>query len=979
MIVQEAVEIAVPTFVYKGSGAPIPSAFIYLDLPLTDGFHLDYEVYTNQAGKPLPLGADVPAEASTNFQRILFKDIEGKVVTWNVYYAFKRLTAEEKNAIKPEECFRVPAAPTMELPPHTLDLELGDWDKLFADVGTVRGKKERLATLGFYYGPMNDDDDDAWKHAKAHFLAVGDGATAYKAADLDAKLQEAVKTRLIEATKMAGDEIVPFKIPGGFCFRTSDQFTNRKKSEEELPVLSTAVSTVPLVVTLKRPVPDKVAPGYRMVPAKKAKVAFRLVAAVAGTAAQQLANYLGAGLRSSANAKPPDDQKRKDRAHDPKSNPKVYITAHLQAEAPASSPQRYNLHRKYGGLRGQPVEKLFRLGDVAGWPWKGAKSARAGFVEAETDDQGKAGVLLTPSMLAGDIYRVRACIDPIPARNDGLAGKARKFPLQRPFAPLQIWRVIRLTHYLQKPANGTPKEMAWEIGKTVGNVDLGRIATEYKKAFNEVVLEANAPRALPKDVYKKALEDALADPAVVAAGKGFDLSKLLVRGDAAYDGEPDFFTFRSSMDYNKDVYFWKRVKESDKNGYWLKLDAVASAMTGPFLKSVVAQLERSSSAFVLMQSLSGDNVSNCTVGHAFLYDKDPLKSTKSNADSDTPFNDLTQRRLDYGGIDAIHAKVTFPDGKVRAHGFTLGTADATFEKLMEWLKTKMGATDVKMKKGKLIVTFDKNIATFTLGDPKFGHPRFAVSGATATSVHAYRTGARETKASDDLNWLVHNKGETWYDGDEEVVVKWTNRADAADEKTVRFKYGASHDGTTIADLVKKIDSKKADIGVDEVRFATSGTVKDVDLSGRIVLVQDTWNRNWMRHWYSFRLRRGKDDPFHVKFTWDSGSATTSGVAVEFRGAYLWYGSEVYAGGQRPNDAPGQNFSGFCYPMESNAIHELTHVLFTRHQYAGDHNPTHHDDEDICVMGYEPCTGDLCGRCIGWLRGWDYKKLENVGA
>ncbi len=112
---------------------------------------------------------------------------------------------------------------------------------------------------------------------------------------------------------------------------------------------------------------------------------------------------------------------------------------------------------------------------------------------------------------------------------------------------------------------------------------------------------------------------------------------------------------------------------------------------------------------------------------------------------------------------------------------------------------------------------------------------------------------------------------------------------------------------------------------------------------------------------------------------------TSGVADGGRAAALFYSDGTYRG------------ADFCYSVTANAGHELGHVLTRQHQ---DPNPggdvNHHQsqanpagapnvaaavpaagppggDRDVgdctCLMGYQGCFGEYCGRCVLALRGW----------
>jgi hypothetical protein len=101
----------------------------------------------------------------------------------------------------------------------------------------------------------------------------------------------------------------------------------------------------------------------------------------------------------------------------------------------------------------------------------------------------------------------------------------------------------------------------------------------------------------------------------------------------------------------------------------------------------------------------------------------------------------------------------------------------------------------------------------------------------------------------------------------------------------------------------------------------------------------------------------------------SWRATTSGVAVRFRGCFVWYPDGIYN-------------TTMPYRLTQNTMHEMGHVLYLRHHHtagalgteAGGF-PANHDTEDWCLMGYlSLTTNDYCGKCLMKLRGWNEAAL-----
>jgi hypothetical protein len=118
----------------------------------------------------------------------------------------------------------------------------------------------------------------------------------------------------------------------------------------------------------------------------------------------------------------------------------------------------------------------------------------------------------------------------------------------------------------------------------------------------------------------------------------------------------------------------------------------------------------------------------------------------------------------------------------------------------------------------------------------------------------------------------------------------------------------------------------------------------------------------------------------------------SGIATKERACAVFGGSLVYA--------------NWCYMPDGytkNALHEMGHTLYLRHQFTGNElvpgvsNWLHaganfredHDSKttvvvpstipppvvyDRCLMGYLPCEGAFCGKCHLKIRGWDISQM-----
>jgi hypothetical protein len=94
----------------------------------------------------------------------------------------------------------------------------------------------------------------------------------------------------------------------------------------------------------------------------------------------------------------------------------------------------------------------------------------------------------------------------------------------------------------------------------------------------------------------------------------------------------------------------------------------------------------------------------------------------------------------------------------------------------------------------------------------------------------------------------------------------------------------------------------------------------------------------------------------------------SGWGADYRACCVWLGSPAY---------PPRS-TALTYNLTSNSIHELGHTLFRPHARSrpghtegGGANTGAHDPvaDCLCVMSYDTCVGQFCGRCLLIFRGW----------
>ncbi len=70
------------------------------------------------------------------------------------------------------------------------------------------------------------------------------------------------------------------------------------------------------------------------------------------------------------------------------------------------------------------------------------------------------------------------------------------------------------------------------------------------------------------------------------------------------------------------------------------------------------------------------------------------------------------------------------------------------------------------------------------------------------------------------------------------------------------------------------------------------------------------------------------------------------------------------------------------------MHEMGHVLFLNHapnllsgtdKQPAEYKPNEHNEEEACIMSYDPNENGLCGLCILKLSGWDDTKINKDGS
>ena len=116
----------------------------------------------------------------------------------------------------------------------------------------------------------------------------------------------------------------------------------------------------------------------------------------------------------------------------------------------------------------------------------------------------------------------------------------------------------------------------------------------------------------------------------------------------------------------------------------------------------------------------------------------------------------------------------------------------------------------------------------------------------------------------------------------------------------------------------------------------------------------------------------------------------SGLALEYRGAFLWYGAATYVTDMASPFAASHN-GNFPYSFTCNVCHELGHVVFRAHapghdpgeDDAGGAKAANHDKNtptdnnlSVCIMSYQTCEGEYCGKCLLSFRGWNMAQIAS---
>ena len=354
-----------------------------------------------------------------------------------------------------------------------ITMELGDLDAVFASANTVQGKKQRLQALGYYYEPLNAAAPNSATEAYTRCLEIWrkrreekTGRTIKTAAEIAKELPLHVREFIVDRGRLpasGGERRV--RVPGALTFSATNDLGDggvadgtalasiRFNDEGALWTANPTLGNIPLVATVQKKVKG------RWQPANGESVHFQLIPPFHDAPAHELDDVNALRNTSIRPASPPAPPGRGVAAGPAiAAGPRQFLTNAVNHSFAAADPQRYNAHQSRGGKRGMPVlNNVFGALPAAGFPGMTAPAAspapRTDAVFVQTNAQGKAGVLFTPSRMGGDRYRMRIFLDP----NGGLPSNGTEADaVVHETGRFVVWKHVMWWNYLPKPAPSFP-------------------------------------------------------------------------------------------------------------------------------------------------------------------------------------------------------------------------------------------------------------------------------------------------------------------------------------------------------------------------------------------------------------------------------------------------------------------------------------------------------------------------------------------
>jgi hypothetical protein len=414
-----------------------------------------------------------------------------------------------------------------EPPTYTLSVEYGDFDALFNDVSTVRGRQERMQAVGFYYGAVDDDEGSITRRCSRHLRdelghSVGHTLTDEEFTEqFNRRIRCTVRKSdgsLEPETDFTSDARVVF--PGTFCFRRVAQLgdspeRHRFNSEQTAWNGNRGLGKIPLIARVTNTATGDAVAGMR--------VCFEFIPAF-DPPRGQLA-YLSHVSSESEST----------------SSPREYIRGKLHHSSHAA--YGYNCPSSKGGKTPDDVlGHLIAQGEVPGFPYQAGNEGRPNNFSAtvDTDDSGAAGIVLLPSRMAGDCYKLKVRV--IIEGREPIASEIITSGI------LTIWRNLRISRIIHKrPQAGFAGEpmLDAEMMGALGSIQPSTMRTEYTKAFH--LLEVDHSAAHPVNMTERSYHSALAFAKRHASNPAhFDLDALILNEF----NSPYLFWLDTDVNYN---------------------------------------------------------------------------------------------------------------------------------------------------------------------------------------------------------------------------------------------------------------------------------------------------------------------------------------------------------------------------------------------------------------------------------------------
>lgn len=366
-------------------------------------------------------------------------------------------------------------------------VELGDLDKVFDPVNTVKGKKQRLQALGHYYETLSgaaggNTVTEAYTNCLAYFRHKREkvlGALFPNDGAMEADLQARVREFVLEGNALpaiGGESKI--RLPGAFMFSDPADLgdggipdgtalpSGRYNDEQQLWVANPTLGCIPLLVTVEKRV------GDAWVPSPNDWVHFQLIAPFYDDPEHEL---------DDANALRDHSMQGPAPGIAVAVGPRQFINDAIKHLVDLEDPQRFNAHTSRGGKRGDPVlGNIFAALPSGRFPGMNAPEAspapRQHAVRVQTNAAGAAGLLFTPSRIGGDRYRIRVFLDPV---SGWPSSGTEPFAVAEETGRFAIYKHVLWSKYLPKPAPVFPLLNSIEgvqarlavLGYDVGKID----------------------------------------------------------------------------------------------------------------------------------------------------------------------------------------------------------------------------------------------------------------------------------------------------------------------------------------------------------------------------------------------------------------------------------------------------------------------------------------------------------------------------